>query len=150
MTSSLGTAAFPTDTADVARQPLQAKHCALLVVDIQEKLLPPIFNKDELVQNSQLLVRAAKILELPVVRRLPGWMIDWPILAPMRCATGGTILACRLAIEQGLAINLGGGYHHAASAWGGGFCVYADAAIAAKLANRSKGVVGHSGWPRQF
>ena len=60
-------------------------------------------------------------------------MIDWRILTPMRFATGGTILACRLALEQGLSINLGGGYHHAASAWGGGFCVYSDVALAAKL-----------------
>jgi nicotinamidase-related amidase len=67
MTSSLGTAAFPTDTADVARQPLQAEHCALIVVDIQEKLLPPIFNNDELVKNSQLLVRLANILKLPTI-----------------------------------------------------------------------------------
>ena len=67
MSSLLGTAAFPTDATDVARQPLVADHCALIVVDIQEKLLPPIFNKDELVKNSQLLVRAANILEMPVV-----------------------------------------------------------------------------------
>ena len=67
MTSSLGTAAFPTDTADIARQPLQAEQCALIVVDIQEKLLPPIFNKDELVKNSQLLVRLANILNLPTI-----------------------------------------------------------------------------------
>ena len=67
MTSSLGTAAFPTDTADVARQLLQADQCALLVVDIQEKLLPPIFNKDELVKHSQLLVRLANILEMPTI-----------------------------------------------------------------------------------
>jgi nicotinamidase-related amidase len=67
MTSSVGTAAFPTDTADVARQLLRAEHCALIVVDIQEKLLPPIFNKDELVKNSQLLVRIANVLEIPVV-----------------------------------------------------------------------------------
>ena len=67
MTSILGTAAFPTDATDVARQPLVADQCALLVVDIQAKLLPPIFNKDELVKNSQLLVRAANILEMPVV-----------------------------------------------------------------------------------
>jgi len=67
MTSSVGTAAFPTDTADVARQLLQADQCALLVVDIQEKLLPPIFNKDELIKNSQLLVRLANILKLPTI-----------------------------------------------------------------------------------
>lgn len=72
----------------------------------------------------------ANILEVPMLRWLPGWVIDWRILHPMRYATGGTMLACRLALEQGLAINLGGGFHHAASNWGGGFCVYADVPIA--------------------
>jgi len=67
MTSSLGTAAFPTDTVDTARQLLQAEQCALVVIDIQEKLLPPIFNKDELIKNSQLLIRVANVLEIPVV-----------------------------------------------------------------------------------
>jgi nicotinamidase-related amidase len=67
MTSSAGTAAFPTDTADVARQLLQAEHCALVAVDLQEKLLPPIFNKDELIKNCQLLIRVANVLEIPVV-----------------------------------------------------------------------------------
>jgi nicotinamidase-related amidase len=38
-----------------------------VVVDIQEKLLPPIFNKDELIKNSQLLIRTANVLEIPVV-----------------------------------------------------------------------------------
>jgi histone deacetylase 11 len=75
----------------------------------------------------------ARILELPIIRSLPGWLIDWRILRPMRLATGGTILACRLAIENGVAINLGGGYHHAADGWGGGFCVYADVPLAAKV-----------------
>lgn len=74
----------------------------------------------------------AGILEVPVVRRLPGWVVDWRILRPMRLATGGTVLACRLALEYGLAINLGGGFHHAAPGWGGGFCVYADVPLAVK------------------
>jgi histone deacetylase 11 len=75
----------------------------------------------------------AGILEVPVARRLPGWVLDWRVLQPMRLATGGTVLACRLALERGVAINLGGGYHHAASGWGGGFCVYADVPLAAKV-----------------
>jgi histone deacetylase 11 len=75
----------------------------------------------------------ARILELPVVRRLPGSVIDWRILWPMQYAVGGTILASRLALEQGVAINLGGGFHHAAAGWGGGFCVYADIPLAAKI-----------------
>jgi histone deacetylase 11 len=79
-------------------------------------------------RNSQTL---ARILEVPIVARLARPMIDWRILKPMRLATGGTILACHLALEHGVAINLGGGFHHAAAAWGGGFCVYADAPLAA-------------------
>ena len=67
MTSTLATAAFPAETTDIARRPLEAEQCALLVVDIQQKLLPPIFNKEELVRNSQLLVRLAKILAIPIL-----------------------------------------------------------------------------------
>lgn len=52
---------------EVARTPLQARHCALSVVDIQEKLLPPIFEKERMVRNSQMLIRLAKILDLPVL-----------------------------------------------------------------------------------
>jgi histone deacetylase 11 len=68
----------------------------------------------------------ARILEVPVVRHLPSWLTGWRVLRPMRWATGGTVLACCLAVERGLAINLGGGYHHASGSRGGGFCIYAD------------------------
>jgi nicotinamidase-related amidase len=53
--------------SDVARRPLRPEECALLVIDIQEKLLPPIFNKDALVRNAQLLIRLANILRLPTL-----------------------------------------------------------------------------------
>ena len=55
------------DLKDVARQPLAAERAALVVVDIQEKLLPPIHEKERLVRNSQLLLRLAGILNIPVV-----------------------------------------------------------------------------------
>jgi nicotinamidase-related amidase len=48
-------------------KPLAAETCALLVIDIQEKLLPPIHERERLVKNSQLLIRLAKILNLPVL-----------------------------------------------------------------------------------
>jgi len=67
MSSVLGNVAIATDPTEVARRPLDPQQCALLVVDIQQKLLPPIFNKDQLVKNSQLLIRLAKILELPIL-----------------------------------------------------------------------------------
>jgi histone deacetylase 11 len=75
----------------------------------------------------------AETLGVSVVGRLPFWFVDWRVLLPMRYATGGTVLACRLALDHGIAINLGGGYHHAASAWGEGFCVYADTPLAAAI-----------------
>lgn len=53
--------------APAARQILKPDECALVVVDVQEKLLPPIFNKEQLVRNSQLLIRLAKLLNLPIV-----------------------------------------------------------------------------------
>ena len=55
------------DAFAIARRMPQADECALLVVDLQEKLLPPIFNKEQLVSNSQLLIRFAQILNMPVL-----------------------------------------------------------------------------------
>src|SRR5271165_1073420 len=67
MSSLMGTAAFSTDSMEVARRPLETDQCALVVVDIQERLLPPIFNKETMVKNSQLLIRLAKILSIPIM-----------------------------------------------------------------------------------
>jgi nicotinamidase-related amidase len=55
------------DYSEMARAPLEAERCALLVVDIQEKLLPPIFQKAQLIKNSQLLIRLAGVLKLPAL-----------------------------------------------------------------------------------
>ncbi len=55
------------DSTEIARLQLQPEHCALIVIDIQQKLLPPIFNKDQLVRNSQLLIRLAGLLQIPVL-----------------------------------------------------------------------------------
>jgi nicotinamidase-related amidase len=53
--------------AEMARRPLEANNCALIVVDIQEKLLPPIFQKEQLIRNSSLLIRLAEMLKIPVL-----------------------------------------------------------------------------------
>ncbi len=50
-----------------------------------------------------------------------------------RRSAGATIAACRAAFEDGVAVNLAGGTHHAQAERGEGFCVFNDAAIAARL-----------------
>jgi acetoin utilization deacetylase AcuC-like enzyme len=47
-----------------------------------------------------------------------------------RLAAGGTLLAARSALGEGLAANLAGGTHHAFADHGEGFCVLNDVAIA--------------------
>ena len=47
-------------------------------------------------------------------------------------ATGGTILAAQLALNEGLACNTAGGSHHAFANSGNGYCVFNDVAVAAK------------------
>ncbi len=54
-------------SVNAAAQMLDASRCALLVVDVQEKLVPAIFRKDELIRNVQLLTRLAGILEIPAI-----------------------------------------------------------------------------------
>ena len=47
-------------------------------------------------------------------------------------ATGGTVLATKLAINYGIACNTAGGSHHANFDGGAGYCVFNDVAVAAK------------------
>ncbi len=49
-----------------------------------------------------------------------------------RLAAGGTLLAARCALEDGMAANLAGGSHHAFAGHGEGFCILNDVAIAVR------------------
>lgn len=50
-----------------------------------------------------------------------------------RRSVGATIAAARAALADGLAANLAGGTHHASADKGGGYCVFNDVAVAARL-----------------
>jgi len=62
-----------------------------------------------------------------------------------RLMVGGTVAAVQKAVEDGLAVHLGGGFHHAFPDHGEGFCVLNDVAVAMKKALQegfvSKGLV---------
>jgi acetoin utilization deacetylase AcuC-like enzyme len=51
-------------------------------------------------------------------------------------AAGGTILAGRLALRDGLGFNIGGGFHHAFHGHGEGFCAINDIAVAVRRLQR--------------
>lgn len=62
--------------------------------------------------------------ELPITPEI----IRWHMLT-----AGGTILAGRLAMENGLALNLSGGFHHAFPDCAEGFCYVNDLAVAIRV-----------------
>jgi len=49
-----------------------------------------------------------------------------------RRSAGATVAAAKTALEEGIAVNLAGGTHHAYRDMGSGFCVFNDSAIAAR------------------
>ncbi|SOE59652.1 Acetoin utilization deacetylase AcuC [Burkholderia sp. D7] len=49
-----------------------------------------------------------------------------------RRSVGATIAACHAARQDGFAVNLAGGTHHSYASHGAGFCVFNDAAVAAR------------------
>ncbi|CAF3717055.1 unnamed protein product [Adineta steineri] len=76
--------------------------------------------------------QVARVLEVAPIAMLPNFIVQWRVLKPLRYQTGGTILAGKLALERGWAINIGGGFHHCSSDSGGGFCAYADLTLLIK------------------
>lgn len=56
-----------------------------------------------------------------------------------RRSVGATIAASRAALDDGIAVNLAGGTHHAFPDRGEGFCVFNDVAVAARVIQRERG-----------
>jgi len=75
------------------------------------------------VSSGQLTEKAQKAIGFPWS---PG------MVERSRRSAGATIGACRAAVENGVSANLAGGTHHAFRDRGEGFCVFNDAAVAAR------------------
>ncbi len=78
----------------------------------------------------------------PEIQREIGFPWSPEMVERSRRSAGATVAAARVALglpgsgfsrPQGLAANLAGGTHHASADRGGGFCVFNDAAVAARL-----------------
>lgn len=62
--------------------------------------------------------------ELPLTRE---------IVDMFKLSCGGTILAARLAVQEGCVVHIGGGFHHAFAGKAEGFCYLNDLAAAARV-----------------
>jgi acetoin utilization deacetylase AcuC-like enzyme len=78
----------------------------------------------EAVLSQSLDLAAARRIGLPITRE---------VATRSRAANGGTVLTARLALAHGIACNTAGGSHHAFAAYGSGFCVFNDVAVAARV-----------------
>ncbi len=70
-------------------------------------------------------------LERQPMRRI-GFPWSEQLIRRSLTAVGGTIETARLALQHGIALNLTGGYHHAAGDFGAGFCLFNDLYLAAR------------------
>ena len=77
-----------------------------------------------------------KTLDKDGVKKIGFPLVD-SVVQRSLVATGGTVLASKLAINYGISCNTAGGSHHANYDGGAGYCVFNDVAVAAHyLLNR--------------
>lgn len=69
----------------------------------------------------------------PALQREIGFPWSPAMAARARRSVGGTLAAGRVAMTEGLAANLAGGTHHSYANKGGGFCVFNDFAVTARV-----------------
>jgi acetoin utilization deacetylase AcuC-like enzyme len=98
---------------------------------------------EQTADSDLLLVHASDYLERVIHGRLSekemrriGLPWSAQMVARARASVGGTLMACRAALQDGLAANLAGGTHHAYPDHGEGYCIFNDVAIAARAMQR--------------
>lgn len=102
---------------------------SFVAAPVSDEALGVIHSKDYLASLSESK-NVASVVEIPALRFVPNTVLQKGLIEPARYATAGTLLAAREALESKVVFNLGGGFHHAFSDHGEGFCFFADAAFA--------------------
>jgi acetoin utilization deacetylase AcuC-like enzyme len=90
-----------------------------------------------LVHTADYVDRFLEARLLPDELRRLGFPWSPPLVERSLRAVGGTCEAAAAALEDGIAMNLAGGTHHAFSDHGEGFCVFNDVAIAIRSLQRA-------------
>lgn len=108
----------------------------------EDFLEPPPAKEEELrlVHPPEYLDRLRKITREPNLGLLEFEVpVSERVIEAFYQATGGTILASRLALQEKTGVmNLSGGFHHAFGEHGEGFCLLNDLAIAVRVMQKEK------------
>jgi acetoin utilization deacetylase AcuC-like enzyme len=122
---------FPLHKYTLLRKRVQAA----TLVTTENILVPEAATDEQLLRahNPDYIhhVMHGKLSEKEIRRIGFPWSIG--LVERSKRSVGGTIAACRAAFEDGFAINLAGGTHHAYSDHGEGYCVFNDCAVAARV-----------------
>jgi acetoin utilization deacetylase AcuC-like enzyme len=108
------------------------------VADASDFVVPdPASDQDILLVHTPQYVRKLKTGTLSVREQME---LEVPfsaeLVAAFWLAAGGSILAAENALHDGVAINIGGGFHHAFPDHGEGFCMIHDVAVAIRRMQR--------------
>jgi acetoin utilization deacetylase AcuC-like enzyme len=130
----LGLHVFPSEKYRLVRERLLAENFATA-----EDFLQPGLALDEDLQlvHTREWVRRLRtgLLSFDEARRLE-IPYNETVVRGFWLHAGGSMLAARLALRDGLAYNLGGGFHHAYAGHGEGFCAVNDVAVAVRRMQR--------------
>ena len=130
----MGPHVWPTDKYDRARARLVAD--GLVGPDAFVEPEPATWDDLALVHHPDYLrgVRDGTLSPEDITRlELP---LSPAIVEGFRLMAGGTCRAAELAIEDGTAVHLGGGLHHAFAGHGEGFCLFNDVAVSIRRLQR--------------
>lgn len=119
---------FPVGKYRMLRERVVAAHYGEIV-------LPEAVSDDQLllVHSSDYVWRMQQGAMTTQEMRRIGFPWSPAMVERSRRSAGATIQACRAALQEGIAVNLSGGTHHAYAQHGEGFCVFNDSAIAARV-----------------
>ena len=121
---------FPIDKYSRLRRSILEKE----VIPTQDLRIPEPASFEHIghVHQSDYIDRVVNgALSQKEIRRI-GFPWSPELVERSRRSVGGTIAACRTAFQDGVAVNLAGGTHHAHADFGSGYCVLNDCAIAAR------------------
>jgi acetoin utilization deacetylase AcuC-like enzyme len=130
----IGAHVFPAEKYRMIRRRLLDEHIA----EPSDFVTPsPAADEDILLVHTPEYVRK---LKMGTLSRFEEMQMEVPyspeLVKAFWLAAGGSILASQLALQDGIAINIGGGFHHAFPDHGEGFCVIHDVAVGIKRMHR--------------